>query len=192
MRAHWLLIPLLLAGCVGNPRAARAPARPEPQATATIPANPATRLVETRYEVRAYHDAADPAVRHDAHAVYRATRVPVRPNGSGDALATVPRETFQPATHVPLPQNAELQAQLATQKQITSELRTIQSAMSATQREAEQKFGELVNQTAETIKLRRELEAERARVRQLEASLRERSDATATPATATVASDMKW
>ena len=192
MRAFWLLFPLLLAGCAGHPRAVRAPARVEPQATAAIPANPATRLVETRYEVRAYHDAADPAVRHDAHAVYRATRVPVRPNGPADTLATVPWETFQPATHVPLPQNAELRAELATQKQITSELRTIQSAMSTTQREAEQKFGEVVNQTAETIKLRRDLEAERTRVRQLEASLRERSDTTATPATATVASDMKW
>lgn len=193
MRAHWLLLPILLAGCVGHPRAARAPARPEPQTAVAIPANPATRLVETRYEVRAYHDASEPAVRHDAHAVYRATRVPVRPNGPADTLVTVPRETFQPATYAPLPPNAELQAQLATQKQITSELRTIQSAMSTTQREAEQKFGELVNQTAETIKLRRDLEAERTRVRQLETSLRERGDAAATPSTAAaVASDMKW
>lgn len=192
MRAYWLLFPILLAGCAGHPRATRAPASAEPQAMTAIPANPTTRLAETRYEVRAYHDAADPAVRHDAHAVYRATRVPIRPNGPADTLATVPRATFQPATHAPLPQNAEMRAELATQKQITSELRTIQSAMSTTQREAEQKFGELVNQTAETIKLRRELEAERTRVRQLEASLRERSDATATPATATVASDMKW
>lgn len=192
MRAHWILLPILLAGCAGHPRATRAPTQAEPLASAAIPANPATRLVETRYEVRAYHDAADPAVRHDGHAVYRATRVPIRSNGQADTLATVPKGTFHPATHVPLPQNAEMRAELATQRQITSELRTIQSAMSTTQREAEQKFGELVNQTAETIKLRRDLEAERARVRQLEASLRERSDATATPASATVASDMKW
>lgn len=192
MRAHWFLIPILLAGCAGHPRNTRAPVSPVPSTTAAIPANPATRLVETRYEVRAYHDAADPSVRHDAHAIYRATRVPLRMNGKTDTLATVPRETFQPATQNPLPQNAELRAELATQKQITSELRTIQSAMSSTQREAEQKFGELVNQTAETIKLRRDLEEERARVRQLEASLRERSDTTAAPAATTVATDMKW
>jgi hypothetical protein len=192
MRAHWFLIPILLAGCAGHPRTSRAPVGPAASTTAAIPANPATRLVETRYEVRAYHDAADPSVRHDAHAVYRATRVPLGANGKDDALATVPRETFQPASHFPLPQNAELRAELATQKQITSELRTIQTSMSSTQRDAEQKFGELVNQTAETIKLRRDLEEERARVRQLEASLRERSDTTAASAATTVATDMKW
>lgn len=192
MRSHWLLLPVLLAGCAGHPRATRAPARPAPSVAAAIPASPATRLVETRYEVRAYHDAADPSVRHDAHAVYRATRVPVRPNGQADSLASMPRTTFHPATHAPLPQQAELRAELATQKQITSELRTIQSAMVSTQRDAEQKFGELVNQTAETMKLRRDLEEERARVRQLEASLRERSDGAVAPVTAAVATDMKW
>ncbi len=192
MRAHWLLLPILLAGCASHPRVTRAPASTAPRPTAAIPENPATRLVETRYEIRAYHDAADPAVRHDAHAVYRSTRVPVGANGQAATLATVPRETFQTATYAPLPQNAELRAELATQKQITSELRTIQSAMSTTQRDAEQKFGELVNQTAETIKLRQALEEERTRVRQFEASLRERNDPVATPTTAAVASDMKW
>src|SRR5690606_31436571 len=119
-------------------------------------------------------DASDPLVRHEPHAVFRATRVPVRANGKSDALTTVPRTTFQPASHAPLPNSAETQAELVTQKQITTDLRNIQAAMTGTQKAAEQKFGELVNQTSETIKLRRELEEERARVKKLEASLRER------------------
>jgi peptidoglycan hydrolase CwlO-like protein len=118
--------------------------------------------------------------------------VPIRADDSVDTLVTVPRTAFQPATHAPLSQNAELGAELTTQKQITAELRSIQAAMTATQKNAEEKFGELVNQTAETIKLRRELEEERARVRQLEASLRDRSSEAAVPTSATVASDMKW
>lgn len=138
-----------------------------------------------------YHDANDPTVRHDSHAIYRATRVPVRPSGAKEELSTVPRVIFQPASHAPLPANVELGAELATQKQITAELRTIQSAMSATQREAQEKFGELVNQTAETVRLRRDLEAERVRVQRLEASLRERAAEPASTA-APLAADLKW
>lgn len=191
MRLHYILLPALLAGCATQHRTSRAPVRPETP-VAAVPANPATRLVETRYEMRAYHDASDPTVRHDSHAVYRATRVPVRADGKVDALATVPRATFQPASYVPLPATAEAQAELVTQKQITSELRTIQTAMSATQKQAEQKFGELVSQTAETIRLRQQLEEERTRVKQLESSLRERNAEAAPTAMPAVASDMKW
>ncbi len=190
MRAIWFVLPTLLVGCVSQPRATHRPPAPATVAAA-IPARPATRLAETRYEVRAYHDANDPTVRHDSHAIYRATRVPVRPSGAKEELSTVPRVTFQPASHAPLPANAELGAELATQKQITAELRTIQSAMSATQREAQEKFGELVNQTAETVRLRRDLEAERVRVQRLEASLRERAAEPASTA-APLAADLKW
>lgn len=192
MRAYCLVLTALLAGCATQSRTTRGPARADAQPVAVVPTNPATRLVETRYEMRAYHDASDPLVRHESHAVFRATRVPVRGDGKADALATVPRTTFQPASHAPLPNSAEVQAELVTQKQITSDLRNIQAAMTGTQKAAEQKFGELVNQTSETIKLRRELEEERARVKKLEASLRERgAESSPTPA-ATVASDMKW
>jgi hypothetical protein len=192
MRVCFIAVPaLLLAGCAHKAKTVRAPAR-EVSPVAAIPERPATRLVETRYEMRGYHDANDPTVRHERHAVYRATRVPIRADDSVDTLVTVPRTAFQPATHAPLSQNAELGAELTTQKQITAELRSIQAAMTATQKNAEEKFGELVNQTAETIKLRRELEEERARVRQLEASLRDRSSEAAVPTSATVASDMKW
>lgn len=193
MRVCLILVPalLLLTGCAHKAKSVRATAH-APAPVAAIPERPATRLVETRYELRGYHDATDPTVRHEQHAIYRATRVPVRAEGGTDALVTLPRTTFRPATHAPLPQNAEIGAELATQKQITAELRSIQAAMTATQKNAEEKFGELVNQTAETIKLRRELEAERARVKQLEASLREQREESATPTNATLASDMKW
>jgi hypothetical protein len=192
MRTLTILAAMLLAaGCASQRRASRAPSRPEtPAAAAAI--NPATRVVETRYEMRAYKDVNDPAVRHEPHAVYRATQVPVRDGGNADALATVPRSTFQPASYAPLPQTTEMQAELKTQQQITSELRTIQTAMSATQKQAEQKFGELVNQTAETIRLRQQLEEERTRVKQLETSLRERGNDALPPSTAALATDMKW
>jgi hypothetical protein len=49
-----------------------------------------------------------------------------------------------------------------------------------------------VNQTAETIRLRNDLEAERARVRQLETTLRERANETPTTASPTLAADTKW
>lgn len=189
MRACWILVPILLTGCATHRRAHRVP--PEPaRPIAAIPERPATRLVETRYEVRGYHDAADAFVRHEAHAIYRATRVPVRPDGAADVLATVPRRTFPPASFAPLPPDAEMSAELTTQKQITGELRAIHAAMSVTQKEAQLKFGELVNQTAETMELRRALEEERARVSQLEATLREESSESV-PASTAVA-DMKW
>lgn len=189
MRAIWIVLPAILAGCVSHPRATQR--LPAPATVAAIPERPGTRLVETRYELRAYHDASDPTVRHEGHAVYRATRVPVRPNGAQEELATLPRVTFAPASLAPLPAQAELAAELAKQQEITAELRTIQSAMSATQRDAQEKFGELVQQTAETVRLRRDLEAERARVQRLEASLRERP-AEPVPANAPLAADTKW
>ena len=192
MRAYWILLPALLAGCATHSHSTRATGRDAAPPVAAIPERAATRLVETRYEIREYHDAANPTVRHDAHAIYRATRVPVRANGEADTLATVPRTTAQPMSYAPLPQNAEMGAELATQKQITAELRTIQTAMSATQKNAEQKFGELVNQTADTIRLRNDLEAERARVRQLETTLRERANEAPTTASPTLAADTKW
>lgn len=180
MRSLWMLVPILVCGCVSRPQAIRAPSASVP----AVPTRTATRVVETRYEIREYHDAADPLVRHDAHAVYRATRVPLRSNGRPEELATMPRTNLAPATVSPLPRDDELAAELATQRQITSELRAIQTAMSATQKDAEVKFGELVTQTAETVRLRRELEQERARVKDLQVNLRRQPDTAEAPAAA--------
>ena len=168
MRSSWILIlATCVAGCATHrPVATSAqPAAPTP----VVRAAPATRLVETRYDVRAYRDAEDPNVRHDAHAVYRTTRVPAQVA----ALDTTPRNAVAPISYAPLPPDAELSAELAAQRQITGELREIKSRMNAIQQQAQSQYGTLVNQTADTLKLRQQLEEERARVRELEAKLRE-------------------
>lgn len=174
MRNSWILI---LATCVTGCATHRpvaissAPATPKP----VVRAASTTHLVETRYDVRAYRDAEDPNVRHDAHAVYRTTRVPAQLT----SLDTTPRNAAAPISHAPLPANAELSAELAAQRQITGELREIQSRMNAIQQQAQSQYGTLVNQTADTLKLRQQLEGERARVRELEAKLRDHAPAPA-------------
>jgi hypothetical protein len=178
MRATWILmIALAVAGCATQRPAARSSAKGPALATKPVVNQAAfTRVVETRYELRGYRDADNPAVRHEAHAVYRTTRVPTRGGEvASDTLETVPRAEFAPASYAPLPRSAELAAEVVTQKEITEQLRAIQAAMAATEKQAQRQYGTLVNETAETIKLRRELEAERARVKELEASLRDRA-----------------
>lgn len=174
MRSSWILI---LATCVTGCATHRPVAISSPPTTPqpVVRAAPATRLVETRYDVRAYRDAEDPNVRHDAHAVYRTTRVPAQIA----SLDTTPRNAAAPISHAPLPANAELSAELAAQRQVTGELRAIQSRMNAIQQQAQSQYGTLVNQTADTLKLRQQLEEERARVRELEAKLRDHAPAPA-------------
>jgi hypothetical protein len=173
MRTTWILILAAgMAGCATHPRAAKLSSAPEPPKPIVREAQ-VTRAVETRYDVRAYRDAEDPAVRHDAHAVSRATRVPSRV----EALDTTPRTAFAPASYSPLPSNAELSAELAAQRQLTSELRELKSRMAAIEQQAQSQYGTLVSQTADTIKLRQQLEAERARVRELETKLRDNAAA---------------
>lgn len=189
MRGCWIMIPVLLTGCATHQRAHR-PLPEEARPMAAIPARPETSLVETRYEIGGYYDAADPFVRHDPHAIYRATRVPVRPGGVIHELTTVPRESFPPASFAPLPASAEMGAELMMQKEITRELRAIHTAMNTTRKEAELKLGELVRQTAETLKLRQTLEEERARVRQLEVPPRDRNQEP--EPTPPAVADLKW
>jgi hypothetical protein len=129
----------------------------------------ATRVVETRYEVRSYRDPDDPRVRHDAHAVYRATRVPARI----EELETTPRNKAAPLSYAPLPPSAELAAEIATQKEIGTELRAIRSRMAAVEQQARAQLGTLADQTAETVNLRKQLEKERAGVRELESMVSE-------------------
>lgn len=164
---------------------------PQP-ATAAIPvvreATP-TRVAETRYEVRSYRDAADPSVRHAAHTVFRTTRVPAHV----EALETAPRTSFAPASHAPLPQSAELSAELEAQRLITAELREIKARMAAIETQAQGHYGSLVNQTAESLRLRQQLAAERSRVVELEAQLRAGSATAATTAAPVVATnEPKW
>jgi len=183
----WILLAsVAFAGCATQRTSVVAPAPIEK--TVVRKAVP-MRDVETRYEVRSYRDANDPSVRHEAHAVYRTTRVPARVA----ALETEPRRDFAPVSYAPLPPSAELSAELAAQKEITAMLRTIEARMAAVERQAQSQFGTLVDQTAETMKLRQQLEEERARVRELESKMQVHAS-DATPATGSVATstETKW
>lgn len=162
VRHLWILSPALcFAGCVATPPAATPIAKAPTPAPLVIAALQTTKVVETRYEVRAYRDAANPSVRHEAHAVFRRTRVPLN---APDQLDAVPRDTFAPASVAPLPANAELNAELAAQRQITAELRAMQAALAETGDKMQAQYATLVRQSAETVELRERLEAERSRL----------------------------
>lgn len=152
-----LLVSLVVAGCATRrPVAVVVP--PLVQIAAAMP----TKTVETRYEVRGYREAANPALRHEAHAVYRRTQVPLNFEGE---LVTVSRTEFAPASYEPLPQSDELAAELATQKAITTDLRAVQAAMVETERHVQAQYAALVRQSEEAKRLREQLEAERAQLR---------------------------
>ena len=61
--------------------------------------------------------------------------------------------------------DAELAAELATQKAITAELRAMQSSMSETESRMQAQYAQLVRQSTEAAKLREQLEADRSRLR---------------------------
>jgi hypothetical protein len=155
-----LIVPLLAVGCATQRDSeVRSPA--PPRAVAIVEVSP-TKLVETRYDVRGYRDAENPAIRHDAHAVYRSTRVSIM---TDEQLATIPRETYPMASYSPLPASDELMAEVATQKTITAELRAIQTSMVETERRVQAQYATLIRESAEALKMREQLEAERTRMR---------------------------
>lgn len=161
VRNTWvLIIPLLAVGCA-TPRNS-ALRTPPPEQAVLIPAVSPTKLVETRYEVRGYREAANLALRHEAHAVYRSTRVSIT---ADEELATVPRARYPTVSYTPLPASDELAAELATQKTITADLRSIQTSMVETERRVQAQYATLVRESAEALKVREQLEAERARMR---------------------------
>lgn len=151
------LMPLLAVGC-----ATQRPVAMQAPAPVVIAAVSPTKIVETRYDVRGYREAASPSIRHEARAVYRRTRVPV---AASDDLETVPRASYPPASVAPLPASEELTAELATQRKITGELRAMQTSMAEVERRMQTQYGVLVRQSAEALKVRDQLAAERSRVR---------------------------
>jgi hypothetical protein len=186
MRCLWILLGAGLAGGCATQRQMM-PTAPVASASPVVRESPTTKLVETRYEIRSYRDADSPGVRHEAHAVYRATRVPARVA----ALETEPRTTFAPVSYAPLPPSAELSAELATQREITTELRTVQARMVAIEQQAKTQYGTLTDQTAAAVKLRQQLETERARLQEIEA---QQHGAVSAPRSAdpAVASNTNW
>lgn len=161
MRIIWILVsPLLFVGCATHGTiAVQSPLLAPPVA---IPVAAPSDLVETRYDVRGYREAANPAIRHQPHTVFRSTRIA---NNATRDLETVPRTNFPPASYAPLPPSDELKAELATQKKITGELRALQSSLAETEQRMQAQYAALIRQSAEAIKLRERLEAERSRLR---------------------------
>lgn len=152
-----LLMSLAVAGCATRrPVAVSEP--PPVRIAAALP----TKAVETRYDMRGYREAANPALRHEAHAVWRRTRVPLNFEGE---LVTVSRMEFPPASYDPLPETDELIAELATQRAITDDLREVQATVTDVERKVQTQYAALVRQSAETLRLREQLEAERAQLR---------------------------
>lgn len=176
-----LLLPLLAAGC-----ATQRPVAMQTPPPVMIAAVSPTKLVETRYDVRGYREAANPSIRHEAHAIYRRAHVPVT---ASDELETVPRTSYPPASVTPLPASEELTAELATQKKITTELRAMQTSMAETNQQMQAQYAVLVRQSAEALKLREQLEAERNRIRKVPSV----EAASAVPASAPTGSmEVKW
>src|SRR6266702_1604937 len=121
-----LLVPLLISGCATPPPVVVKAPSPAAFVAALSPPKP----VETRYEVRGYREAANSSIRHEGHAVFRRTRVPVT---ASDDLATVPRESYPPVSVSPLPASEELTVELETQKKITAELHAMQASIAETE-----------------------------------------------------------
>jgi len=136
--------------------------------------------------VRGYRESASPSIRHEAHAVYRRTRVPVT---ASDDLETVPRASYPPASAAPLPASEELTAELATQRKITGDVRAMQASMAEIEQKMQAQYAVLVRQSAEAMKVRDQLAMERSRIRPV-------PSVEAVPATPSAAAggnaDVKW
>ena len=149
---------LFVTGCAAqSPVAVGTSASPRP-----VEAVPETKTVETRYDVRGYREAADPSVRHEAHALFRSTNVPIT---VAEEPATVSRTTNPSASYAPLPASDELAAEIYTQKTITEELRLMQASVAETERRVQAQYAALVRQSGEAVEVREQLEMERARLR---------------------------
>lgn len=175
------LPPLLFVGC-----ATQRPVAVRPPPSVPIAALSPTKIVETRYDVRGYREAASPSIRHEAHAVYRRTRVPVT---ASDDLESVPLTSYAPASIVPLPASEELAAELATQRKITGDVHAMQTSIAEIEQSMRAQYAVMVRQSAEALNVRKELAAERSRMHS--APLTETLPAA--PAAATGANaDVKW
>ncbi len=183
MRPLWIIsIPIVVAGCATHLPVVQTPAQPQgPPVAAVAP----TRLVETRYEVGGYRES--PQLRHEAHAVYRQTRVPAP---AANSFETVPRTSAPALANSPLPESTELAAELSIQKTITAELRSMQAAMAETECQMQAQYAVLVRQSAEVMGLRQHLETERRRVLAIPAV--EAPAQTPSAAGGTPALEVKW
>lgn len=186
MRLHWtVLIPLLVAGCATSSPVTVSTSLPS-AAPVAVAAQTPTKLVETRYDVRGYREAAAPDLRHEPHVVFRRTRVPAAVPAESE---TVPRVSAPALTDEPLPASTELEAELATQRTVTAEIRALQVSMAETERRMQAQYAQLVRQSAEVLKAHDQLDAERQRTH---GPAPGSPSLTSTPAGADAPAEVKW
>lgn len=180
-RAPFYIIPsvmVLLSGCTTSVMSDRTavPAensgrRASIPSVASLPV-PDPGVMTTRYELGAYrYPLSLQGLRQVA--VERQTRVPTN-LALGNHIAS---PTYLPASFDPLPKSVELEAELATQREMTTRMRTAQQAMVDLEQRARGQFETLVQKTQETIRLREELESARVLVQRREAELQSRLQA---------------
>jgi len=175
MRTHFYIVLsflVFLSGCttaVMSERTAMAAetagGHADNASVATLPV-PEPGVMTTRYELGSYRYPRSAQGSREV-AVERQTRVPAN-LGNVDQPALL---SYVPVSFDPLPKSVELEAELATQREMTARIRTAQQAMVELEQRARGQFETLVAQTGETLRLREELEAERARVQRREAEL---------------------
>jgi len=152
MRNVLFLILIFAGGCATRSKVARPVLTAAPAMAVDAPRS--TKLIETRFYVRSYRDPAASNVRHEAHAIFRETRVPLQSEVSG----AEPVSSYSDAQYVPLPPSAELKAEIETQKTITADLRAMQISMADTQRKMQAQYTLLLKESAEVGKARAKIE----------------------------------
>ena len=175
IRAHFYIVLsflVFLSGCTTAVMPERT-AMPEETAggqadNASVATRPAPELgvMVTRYELGSYRYPRSAQGLREV-AVERQTGVPAN-LVNVDQIALL---SYVPASFDPLPKSVELEAELATQREMTARIRTAHQAMIELEQRARGQLDTLVGQTEETMRLRQELETERARVQRREAEL---------------------
>ena len=159
MRTVVILFCVALAGCATSQPHASSPLTVVRSNPTQSVADRATVAESTRYELGSYRY---PSSRNDNETtIVRVTRVPVGADNARLSLAISP-------SYDPLPRSAELSVELATQRDITERIRSIQADMMAAEQKAKEQYGILVSESQSVAKLRIQLETERNRLRELE------------------------
>lgn len=152
-----LMLAAFFAGCASKPTVVE---RAPPLRPLGPPAE--VKFAETCYEVRGYREPGNPALRHGPHVVYRRTRIP---SFVSNVLESTPRGSFPTPSFSPLPTSAELDAELAKQRQVTLDMRAAQATLDDAEQKVTALYAALVRQSADVFKLKEQLEAERNRLR---------------------------
>ena len=186
MRAFCIVMLCGLSGC-----ATRAPHGATPPVSVVHSENTpehgdADSVIVTRYELGSYRYPKDRSGK-EVTAVYRRTRVSPAVAAKAGVPGTTgePVNEYVPASFAPLPPSAELAAELTSQKRITEELQGIKASMVAMEQQARAQYDALVRRTEEAVRAHQQLEAQVARVRALEAQLRERLQNSPQPVSST-------